>query len=130
MKVVSRVLVLGLVTVLLGGCVFSVGGSRGSSGESDWQQIERENRAAIARLSKGMYVDEVRSRMGTPDFLESFSRADYDYQVLFYRTHRVKADGMTTRDETTPLIFADGLLVGWGEAAWVDLTGRPLTGRP
>ncbi len=130
MKVVSRIVVLGLVSVLLAGCVVSVGGSRGSSGESDWQQVERENREAIARLNKGMYVEEVRSRMGTPDFLESFSRDGHAYQVFFYRTHRVKADGMTTRDETTPIVFEDGFLVGWGEAAWVDLTGRPLTGRP
>jgi outer membrane protein assembly factor BamE (lipoprotein component of BamABCDE complex) len=130
MKVFSRIVVVGLAAVLVSGCVVSVGGNRGSSGESGWQQIERENREAIARLSKGMYVEEVRSRMGTPDFLESFSRDGYAYQVFFYRTHRVKADGMTTRDETTPLIFEDGFLVGWGEAAWRDLTGRPLAVRP
>jgi outer membrane protein assembly factor BamE (lipoprotein component of BamABCDE complex) len=130
MKVFSRILVLGLVAVLLNGCVLSVGGNRGSWGESNWQQIERENREAIARLAKGMYVEEVRSRMGTPDFLESFALDGHAYQVLFYRTHRVTADGMTTRDETTPLIFEDGFLVAWGEAAWRDLTGRPLAVRP
>ena len=100
MKIISRLLVLGLAAALLSGCVFSVGGNRGSSGDSKWQQVERENRDAIARLSKGMYVEDVRLRMGTPDFLESFSRDGHAFQVFFYRTHRVKADGITTRDET------------------------------
>ena len=130
MKIISRLLVLGLAAALLSGCVFSVGGNRGSSGDSKWQQVERENRDAITRLSKGMYVEDVRSRMGTPDFLESFSRDGHAFQVFFYRTHRVKADGITTRDETTPLVFEDGFLVGWGEAVWYDLTGRPLAARP
>jgi outer membrane protein assembly factor BamE (lipoprotein component of BamABCDE complex) len=130
MKIISRLLVLGLAAAMLSGCILSVGGNRGPSGESQWQQVERDNREAIARLSKGMYVEDVRSRMGTPDFLESFSRDGHAFQVFFYRTHRVKADGMTTRDETTPLVFEDGFLVGWGEAAWHELTGRPLAARP
>ena len=33
------------------------------------------------------------------------------------RTHRTHSDGDTTRDETTPLVFEDGKLVGIGERA-------------
>ena len=119
---------LGLSVVLLSGCVVSVGGSRGSGGEAAWQQAERENREAIARLANGMFIEDVRRKMGTPDFLESLTVDGVPYQVLFYRTHRTRADGHTTRDETTPLIFEDGFLVGWGETAWINLTGMPLAG--
>lgn len=130
MKQLRNILIVGVAAIMLGGCVVSVGGSRGSSGESSWQQIERENREAIARLSKGMNMGDVRSTMGTPDFLESFSLDGQAYEIYFYRTHRVKADGRTSRDETTPLVFEDGFLIGWGEALWYDLTGRPLAVRP
>lgn len=119
---------LGLSMVLLSGCVVSVGGNRGSSGEAAWQQTERENREAIARLDPGMRIEDVRRKMGTPDFLEALHIDGVHFEVLFYRTHRVRADGHTTRDETTPLVFADGFLQAWGESAWIDLTGRPLAG--
>ena len=55
--------------------------------------------------------------LGDPDFTDAFARGDSEYVVLRYRTQRVKGDGITTRDETTPLVFVDGNLVGWGESA-------------
>ena len=125
----SGLLALSLSVVLLTGCVVSVGGNRGSGGEAAWQQAERENREAIARLANGMYIEDVRRKMGTPDFLESLTVDGVPHQVLFYRTHRVRADGQTTRDETTPLIFEDGFLIGWGEVAWRELTGMALAAR-
>lgn len=129
MNKTARILIPGLLAVLLSGCVVSVGGSRGYSGEASWQQLEQNNRQAIARLVRGMPVEDVRGHMGTPHFLESFERDGYTYEVLFYRTHRVKADGITTRDETTPVVFENGYLIGWGEGLWYELTGRPLAGQ-
>jgi hypothetical protein len=41
--------------------------------------------------------------------------------VLFYRTHRRDGDGVTTKDECTPLVFKNGLLIGWGDAAYQAL---------
>ena len=128
-KRMTGVLALGLSVVLLSACVVSVGENRGPSGEAAWQQAERENREAIARLSTDMHIEDVRRQMGTPDFLESLTVDGVPHQVLFYRTHRVHADGLTTRDETTPLIFENGFLVGWGETAWISLTGLPVAGR-
>jgi len=32
-------------------------------------------------------------------------KGDDEYRVLYYRTQRLHADGDTTKDETTPLIF-------------------------
>jgi hypothetical protein len=36
-------------------------------------------------------------------------------QVLYYRTRRVDDDGITTKNECTPLVFINNELVGWGE---------------
>ncbi|MEE4303166.1 MAG: DUF3192 domain-containing protein [Wenzhouxiangella sp.] len=116
---------LALAIPALSGCVVAVGDVKADR-EADWQEMERSNREAISRLETGMTLETVRSRLGTPEFSESMEFDDGDYRVLFYRTQRREGDGMTTRDETTPLIFRDGLLVEWGEAAWTDLTGRPL----
>ena len=129
MSKLTKILVIALAAVMLGGCVVSVGGSRNSSEESGRKQVERENRETIAQLRDGVHIEEVRRRMGTPDFIEGFSREGHTWEVLFYRTHRVAADGMTTRDETTPLVFQEGLLVSRGESAWRNLTGRPLAAR-
>jgi hypothetical protein len=40
---------------------------------------------------------------------------------LFYRTQRKHSDGETTRDETTPLVFRDNRLIGWGDGVYNDL---------
>jgi hypothetical protein len=119
-------LALAMALPILGGCVVAVGDVK-SDREADWQDLERNNREAISRLDSGMTIESVRGRLGaSPEFSESIETDDGNYRVLFYRTQRREADGMTTRDETTPLIFRDGELVGWGETAWMDLTGRSL----
>lgn len=118
-------IVLALAIPALSGCVVAVGDVK-SDREAGWREMEHENRNAISQLEPGMAIESVRSRLGTPEFSESMEFDGSDYRVLFYRTQRREADGMTTRDETTPLIFRDGLLVEWGEAAWTKLTGRPL----
>ncbi|MEE4297171.1 MAG: DUF3192 domain-containing protein [Wenzhouxiangella sp.] len=116
---------LALAIPVLSGCVVAVGDVK-SDREAGWQEMERDNRSAISQLEPGMAIENVRSRLGTPEFSESMEFDGNAYRVLFYRTQRREADGMTTRDETTPLIFRDGLLVEWGEAAWTNLTGQPL----
>lgn len=123
MHILRNLAVAGLAASMLSGCMVAIGNDR-SGGESDWVQIERDNRAAIDNLLLGMSVDEVRSRMPQePDFSEAFAVHDIPYRVLFYRTHRFEADGLTTRDETTPVVFVEGHLAGWGESA---LAGLPV----
>ena len=56
-------------------------------------------------------------RLGEPDLVESFLRDGEEFVVLRYRTHRQRGDGETTRDETTPVVFVDGNVVGWGDSA-------------
>jgi outer membrane protein assembly factor BamE (lipoprotein component of BamABCDE complex) len=125
MQKILPALALALAIPALNGCVFAVGDVQ-SDREDERQQLERENRSTISQLETGLSIETVRSRLGTPDFSELLEADEGDYRVLFYRTQRREADGMTTRDETTPLIFFNGLLVEWGEAAWTGLTGQPL----
>ncbi|MEE4295549.1 MAG: DUF3192 domain-containing protein [Wenzhouxiangella sp.] len=117
---------IGLFSIVtLTGCVVAVGDVK-SDREANWADIERENRLAISRLEPGISMQDVQTQLGTPEFSELIESGNGDYRVLFYRTQRREADGMTSRDETTPLIFRDGRLVEWGEAAWTNLTGSPL----
>lgn len=127
MNQISRLVLVLVAAAMLAGCVV-VAGNSPRDREAGWQRVERENREQIGRLYLGMTVDQVRADMNPPDFSEAFEFDGDDYRVLFFRTHRVRADGMTTRDETTPLMFVNGVLAGWGEAAYEEVTGRPLAG--
>ena len=124
MNAIVRTAVSAALVVGLSGCVVAIGTDEMERASSDWAEIERENRRAIDSLALGMTIGEVRAEMPHPaDFTEAFVERGTEYRVLFYRTQRVDGDGATTRDETTPLVFADGELVGWGMSAWRDATG-------
>lgn len=120
---------LTIVTALLAasGCVISV---HDKDERPDWRETEEINRANLERLELGMPVDRVRNTMGTPAFSEAFEWDGEAWRTLFYRTQRMRGDGRTTRDETTPVILRNGTLWGWGESAWFELTGRPLGEEP
>jgi hypothetical protein len=100
------------------GCVLHVGGGDyGSDHRGSVEKRESHNRAAISRLELGTGFEAVRNQLGEPDFTEAFMAGQTEVRVLRYRTHRVHADGDTTPDETTPLVFSAGVLSGIGEAA-------------
>ncbi len=105
-------------SVLLSGCVVSVGGGSDSHYGADWEDREFNNRQHIAKLEKGTAYENVLSKMGVADFNELFEKEDGTYRVLFYRTQKTKGDGITTKDECTPLVFRNGSLVGWGDSAY------------
>ncbi|HMB37678.1 MAG TPA: DUF3192 domain-containing protein [Wenzhouxiangellaceae bacterium] len=127
MKQLSRLVVLASLVVWLSGCVVAIGNDGLESRDSEWAEIERENRRAIDTLRLGMGIREAQAVMPHPaDFSEAFTVQGVAYRALFYRTQRVEGDGVTARNETTPLIFANAELAGWGEAAWFDVTGRSL----
>lgn len=109
-----------LLTLVLSGCVISVrddGMDAGWHDEEDWRQRQERNQQALAYLELGRSVGSVTDELGPADLTESFVREGQTYRVLFYRTHRMHSDGRTTRDETVPLVFVDGELVGWGDSA-------------
>ena len=107
-------------TMALSGCVVSVGGDDGHYGY-DLGDREYENRKKIARLQLNTPFADVQSRLGVADFNEVYQKEGENVQVLYYRTNRKHKDGITTKDECTPLIFRDGLLVSWGEMAYAQL---------
>lgn len=123
----TRLLVLAFLAAWLSGCVVAIGNDGLESGNSEWAEIERDNRRAIDSLRLGMGLREVQTAMPhQADFSEAFTVDGVAYRALFYRTQRVEGDGVTSRNETTPLVFANGELAGWGESAWFDVTGRTL----
>ena len=56
--------------------------------------------------------------LGSPDITEAKEVEDAIYQVMFYRTRKIRGDGITTKDECTPMLFVNGLLIAWGKDAY------------
>jgi hypothetical protein len=106
------------LSLSLSGCVISVDGDGEYGHHSDWQDSEQKNRKHISRLQQDTGYEDILNRMGIADFNESYSKDDDTYQVLYYRTQRINGDGVTTKDECTPLVFKNSILVGWGERAY------------
>lgn len=104
------------LTLSLGGCVIVAGGDRDWDSDS-WEDRQEDNRFQISQLSIGADRSSVVSTLGKPDFSESFTHDNTVYQVYYYRTHKSKGDGKTTKDETTPVVFVGNSLFGWGNTA-------------
>ena len=106
-------------TVLLSGCVISIDddyedGYHVSTG-AQWEKNEARNRQFIATTNAGVSKASVVAELGAADFNEMVSNNGDAVQVLYYRTQRVDDDGVTTKNECTPLVFVNNELVGWGE---------------
>ena len=105
----SAVLILALAPALTG-CVIAIDADewdddhRWSSG---WEARQHRNHEYIDNLMLGESIGNIRADLGAPDF-----------------THRFRGDGATSKDETTPLVFVGGELVGWGESAIDKATSR------
>jgi outer membrane protein assembly factor BamE (lipoprotein component of BamABCDE complex) len=112
MNQLLKLSLVGLLLTTLSGCI-SINGSHHGDGK-DWKDNQESNRRVISELALGTERSNVLTRLGTPSFSEAFVKDDEQYNVLFYRTHLTKSDGKTTKDETTPLIFKNDTLIGWG----------------
>jgi hypothetical protein len=106
-------------TLLLSGCVISIDGDHeegyNASSGANWQKYEAKNRQFIADLSLGVSKMSVVDKLRAADFNEMISSNGDAVQVLYYRTQRVDDDGITTKNECTPLVFVNNELKGWGE---------------
>lgn len=80
-----------------------------------WEDRQAYNQKSLTTLTLGQDIEEVRSLLGAADFSEAKSSEEAKLQVLFYRTHHEKSDGITTKEECTPLLFKDNKLVAWGQ---------------
>lgn len=110
-----------ILPLTLSGCIISVDGDGVDRHYGSWKEKDEKNRNYIANLSPDMTFSQITNKLGTPDFNESFQRGEQQVQVLFYRTQRKRDDGITTKDECTPLILTNGVLVGWGEKAYNEI---------
>ncbi|KKO47348.1 hypothetical protein WG68_01565 [Arsukibacterium ikkense] len=87
--------------------------------QMSWQHRENFNAKVIGRykITDNNLQDDVIKRLGGPDITKAIEVNGAIYQLLYYRTHRKLADGITTEDECTALLFANRLLVAKGEDA-------------
>lgn len=92
-----------------------------SPAQMNWQDREAFNAKFIQRLdvSKPIQQEYLISRLGSPDITEAYRDGEQVYQLLYYRTHRKAADGITTADECTALLFIDRSLHSIGTSAVV-----------
>lgn len=115
-----KLLAPALAALLATGCVIVTDRDDWDDHDSDsssWQEAQRRNADYIDGLRLGVSIEKVRGALGRADFSDAFRDDHGEVLVLRYRTHHRHSDGKTTRDETTPLVFVNGHLEGWGEDA-------------
>ncbi|WP_345859471.1 DUF3192 domain-containing protein [Shewanella algae] len=83
--------------------------------DMSWEDRQAYNQSKVTELLLGQTLEQTIETLGRADFSEAMQTHGQSLQVLFYRTQHVKSDGKTTKDECTPLLFADGRLQAWGE---------------
>lgn len=110
-----KLLAVSLMISLLSSCVIAV--NTDDWEEERWFSKQNKNAERVEQLALGTTQASVLAEWGTPDYSEAFVRKQNKYAVLYYRTRHNEHDGKTTKDETTPLVFVDGELVGWGDSA-------------
>lgn len=118
MRKSTALLAMLALTSSLSGCVIVAGDHdwRDKNG-NNYEDREERNRAVISQLNLGDSRANIVESLGTPDFSEAFDIGQDHFRVLYFRTQRTHSDGITTPDETTPVIFRNDLLVGWGQKA-------------
>jgi len=112
MKLFNNLLIASMLTFGLTGCISIDGGSHDH--DSDWQERQRDNKRVISQLEINDSRQSVLEQLGAPDFSEAFSKGSNNFRILFYRTRHEHSDGETSKDETTPLVFENNKLIGWG----------------
>jgi hypothetical protein len=117
----ARLAALLLTSTTLTGCVVAIGND-GFSDDEQWEQTQKRNDSYINSINLGATIAIIRADLGEPDYRDSFQRNGDTFEVLYYRTRHQNSDGKTTKDETTPLVFIDGHLVGYGSTAVENAT--------
>jgi hypothetical protein len=106
------------LSIGLSGCVISVDRDSEHGYHSGWNDKEHNNRKQIAKLNPNLSYNTVLNRFGIADFNELYKVDEDTYQVLYYRTQKIDEDGVTSKQECTPLVFKNRSLVGWGDKAF------------
>ena len=118
-KVVFRIFVAVVVYIIIAFIVSSYVDD--SPQNMRWEDRETFNRQFIANLKVDHFTfEQSLDVLGNPDVTEAKKVGKDRYQVLFYRTHHVKSDGITTQDECTALLFKNDDLYGIGPTAYKE----------
>jgi len=118
MKLIINLIAAALITFSLSGCIV-VGGGDWNDDNNQWRDRQEDNKRVISQLELNDSRQSILEQMGAPDFSEAYAKGKDNYRILFYRTQHEHSDGETSKDETTPLIFKNDRLVGWGMDALV-----------
>ena len=86
--------------------------------DMDWQDREAYNNVQISKLELGLQKKQIIELLGSPDITEAKRNDNKVLQVMFYRTQHRQADGITTEDECTALLFENNELIAWGDSAY------------
>lgn len=113
MKTLLIILISSTLFSGLSGCVIVARDHDG--GDDGWQDQQTDNRKQISDLELNTPRLDIIQKLGVPNFSEAFVKEADEYRVLFYRTQHIHSDGDTTKDETTPLVFKNDMLIGWGQ---------------
>lgn len=89
-----------------------------STDNMDYKDRQEYNKLHIAKLEIGKSRASILELLGSPDISEAKKQGDKRLQVMFYRTQHKKADGITTQDECTPLLFENDILIAWGDGTY------------
>lgn len=109
-------IVIAPLTLGLTGCVIAVGGEDGHSISGDFEDREYKNRKKIAGIQLNTAFADVSREMGVADFTETYLKDGKTVNVVYYRTHRLHKDGLTTKDECTKLVFVNNSLTAIEQA--------------
>ena len=82
--------------------------------------INKLNEQRISNASEvtSKTTQDVIDYLGSPDITEAKESQGIVYQIMFYRTHQVNSDDITTKDECTGFLFINDHLIGWGPKAY------------
>ena len=103
------------LTLGLSGCVIKInddGIEHGYMNDNDDRAYK--NRKHIAKIILGSSFMDAQDKLGVADFSETYREGEDTVRILFYRTQRLKKDGVTTKDECTFLHFVNGELIKTG----------------
>ncbi|WP_299074165.1 DUF3192 domain-containing protein [uncultured Paraglaciecola sp.] len=89
-----------------------------SAQDMGWEDREAYNKVKISTLELGLHKKQILELLGSPDISEAKRNNDIELQVMFYRTQHKQADGITTEDECTALLFKNNELIAWGDTAY------------
>lgn len=109
-KSLLALVVVAPLSMALTGCIIAVGGEDGHSISSNFEDREYENRKKIARIQLNSVFSDVSREMGVADFNETYLDDGKTINIVYYRTHRLHKDGLTTKDECTKLVFTNNVL--------------------